>query len=164
MSSLQDFYTLVTDSAISSDAWGDYFLDEAIALVDQIKNTKGLQECLDLLDKLPEDSQFRLLQAVTSIETKEIFPSLIKIIEGTTPEIAEVIVDNLRNWELSDQERQQLIQITQPFKGKWSVLLDRILDNEIDTLKNRYESGLETTSQIREWQKDLPTLSKDVQQ
>lgn len=125
---LKDLYTLVDDSTIGPDAWGDYFLDEAIALVEQIKNTEGLQDCLHSLNNLQETSKCRLLQAVTSVETIEIFPDLINLLKDATPELAEVIVDNLRHWKLNDEERRELIKTTKPFRGRWSVLLDQILD------------------------------------
>jgi hypothetical protein len=128
MSTLDELLSIVTDPMISSDGWGDYYLEVAIELAQKLSQSGELQECLQHLASLDEEAKVRLIQVITNFPSPQLFEPLLGLLAEADGELAEVLIDGLRMWSLDREQRQQLLLVAEKFRGR-SKLLDLVIDD-----------------------------------
>jgi hypothetical protein len=119
---------LLKNKQIGIDAWYDSYLEDATRLMRELVDAGQTNACLGLLKELTNDEQVRFFEAFTNIQDLSLVPQLFEILGNSTMDIAEPIIDGLRGWELSEDERRQLHGYAEPFYGR-SPVLDKIIDS-----------------------------------
>ncbi len=129
MSNINNFIELISNHQISIDAWEDLFINDAINLVEKIIDEGKTEECLSYSNKLKSESLMRFYQSFLSIPHLDLFSYFINIINTSDDlYIAEIVIDNLRDWSLNDFEKNILVESSKRWIGK-SVMLDKIINN-----------------------------------
>lgn len=119
---------LVRDPQIGIDAWSDCYLAEATQLMCRLVDAGEAAACFQLLDELSREQRVRFFEAITGVEDPALAPRLLTILRDCEPELAESLVDGLRSWALTTEERAQLRLHAQRLRGR-SPVLDKIIDS-----------------------------------
>ncbi|HLO87737.1 MAG TPA: hypothetical protein VK203_22400 [Nostocaceae cyanobacterium] len=134
MTTVNELLSVVTDYTISSDGWGDYYLEVAIEIAQKLDESGKLEQCLQHLPSLDEEAKIRLIQVITNFPSSQLFEPLIGLLAQAEGELAEVLVDGLQTWSLEKEQKQQLWSIAQKFRGQ-SKLLDIIIDKLMTSIQ-----------------------------
>ncbi|HLP92148.1 MAG TPA: hypothetical protein VK184_26605 [Nostocaceae cyanobacterium] len=119
--------SIVTDTTIKPDAWGDHYLEVAIDIADKLSQAGELQKYFYSLPSLDAEAKVRLIQVIINFPSSQLFELLFGLLVETEGELAEVLIDGLRTWPLDQEQKQLLLLNTENFRGQ-SKLLDIVID------------------------------------
>ena len=136
MNELDRLLSLIQDPRIDDDAWSDVYIEKALELSKQLRDSGQLNKCLEKATSLDEKAAIRLFEVITEYPAPEMFSQFFEILTEAHGELAEVLIDGLRSWPLDYDQRKQLLLTAERFRGK-SKVFDVIIDNLASSVRNR---------------------------
>lgn len=125
---INQIQSMIQDPEMGDDAWADYYLRVAIDSLEQTSKVENVTPILDVLHSMQGTARQRLLQVVTGARVPAHAKALISYLTTATTEEAEVILGELRTWELDKVERHALKTTSNLFRGRTN-LLDRVIND-----------------------------------
>ena len=120
---LKNLINLVTDKEISDDLWGDVMSQNASEIVFDLLREENLDTLKIEIEKLnSEKSRFRLIQAILESGSPLDFNYFVNLIKDSEKEIAEIVFDNLRLWDLDKNQKSILLERIKSVKNKTKLL------------------------------------------
>ena len=120
---LKNLINLVTDKEISDDLWGDVMSQNASEIVFDLLREENLDTLKIEIEKLnSEKSRFRLIQAILESGSPLDFNYFVNLIKDSEKEIAEIVFDNLRLWDLDKNQKSILLERIKSVKSKTKLL------------------------------------------
>jgi hypothetical protein len=126
MSARERLLALVQDETVDDNQWSDDLVLTAIELVERLQDS-GEPDATSALDYLDGKPRRRLLEAILSVDTPALADALLARLDGADADEAELLIDHLRSWSLTDEQRARLRAAAAPRKGR-SKLLDAVID------------------------------------
>lgn len=123
---IDNILLLTNDLIIGDDGWSDVFHQQAINLAKEVFEKGEENHLYKHLDASSETARLRLLSVLLAFQDTARFNQYLSIASDSDAETAELIFDNLRSWQLNDEQANMLIVTYLPFKGQ-SKLLDYIM-------------------------------------
>lgn len=124
---IEKIKTIITSPVIGMDAWYDSYMDDATELFQEAIDEGKVDECFSMLEELTtSDQKVRFFEAISDVHSPLLLPHLIPILETAEPDIAEPIIDGLREWDLEEKDLQSLKDSSKNYLGK-SKVLDKVI-------------------------------------
>jgi hypothetical protein len=129
---LEEFLTLVSDLSITDDAWSDVFMSVGHDMMSEVNknyDTKMIKKAyLNLKDT---KSRFKFMQVWSQAEDFSNFEFFLDQISHHDVETSEIIFDNLRNWNLDERRKIELLNSIKKVVQR-STLLDIAIERLIN--------------------------------
>lgn len=126
MSTRERLLALVQDETIDDNQWSDDSLVTAIELVAALQDS-GEPDATTALDYLDGRARLRLLHAILGVDTPGLVDPMLARLPGADADEAELLIDGLRTWSLTDEQRARLRTAAAGRKGR-STVLDRVIE------------------------------------
>ena len=116
---------LVHEPGVDPAAWEDHFLDVGLDLLAEAR-AAGDGDVLAELDRLTGSARLRLMQVLLLDEGEALFDPLLGRLTVASPDEAELLIDHLRGWDLTAEQRDRLRAAAAPLRGR-SKRLDQVI-------------------------------------
>jgi hypothetical protein len=107
---LKNLIVLVDDEEISDDAWGDVFSVNAASIAEKLISSGEFDGLKKIIAESEGRKRLRLVQAVLDSEYEKDFDFFLGLAQKADPELSEVILGNLQNWNISTRQKSALIE------------------------------------------------------
>ena len=123
---------IIKNPDIGIDAWYDSYMEDVTELLKEKISPEKIDDCFNLLAELTKNEKVKFFEAITEIQNIILVPKLFEFLDEFDLDIdlAEPIIDGLRNWTLSEKDALQLKCYALKYYGK-SKILDEIISNLI---------------------------------